>query len=451
MKTVITEELNRIKEIMGISKQTISEGIGQLLRGVSNAFADVDSLLLKLGDEISTQIENGLGKKADSIDEIADLMDREAGLAGRIISKLSETDRAIAAAISDSFTALPEFQNDWISISKSLMSGYDDVATAAETTLKTTYGFSDNVIDLLKTKASAIYRKGHDLSNVQTLVAKQNVINKLKTLKNYEDVTDPKFVEAIDNAVGVLSDSEIQSIITKRAPNWLELMDAQKQVGKLNKLNKLGSYTLESWLESNGYRLGPEAKRYLTKIGYNSATWLKGGDTWTDISKNWVFRLLFAGALTAGYAQWIYSAPEKIKTTTENLYDTAGNLTKTEGEMKAIMQSQLKSDNRFKGKEISNVKILSRVSPMDIMVYFSDGSENKFKHNLDADRFDLVGDISAPSDPLSGFKEFIKNTWGADYTGKETFRQEGNNYIVTDDSGEDYKYITDGSSFKFVE
>ena len=47
-------------------------------------------------------------------------------------------------------------------------------------------------------------------------------------------------------------------------------------------------------------------------------------------------------------------------------------------------------------------------------------------------------------------EKFIKEDWGTDITGKETFRKEGDYYIVNDGI-KDYKYIADGDSFKYIE
>jgi len=52
--------------------------------------------------------------------------------------------------------------------------------------------------------------------------------------------------------------------------------------------------------------------------------------------------------------------------------------------------------------------------------------------------------------PTAKFEKFIKEDWGTDITGKETFRKEGDYYIVNDGI-KDYKYIADGDSFKYIE
>jgi hypothetical protein len=52
--------------------------------------------------------------------------------------------------------------------------------------------------------------------------------------------------------------------------------------------------------------------------------------------------------------------------------------------------------------------------------------------------------------PTAKFEKFIKEDWGTEITGKETFRKEGDYYIVNDGI-KDYKYIAKGDSFNYVE
>jgi hypothetical protein len=55
------------------------------------------------------------------------------------------------------------------------------------------------------------------------------------------------------------------------------------------------------------------------------------------------------------------------------------------------------------------------------------------------------------NNPLDSFKIYIKNDWGTDFKGNETFGIEGDLYYVMDDKKERYNYKLEGNKFIFVQ
>jgi hypothetical protein len=62
----------------------------------------------------------------------------------------------------------------------------------------------------------------------------------------------------------------------------------------------------------------------------------------------------------------------------------------------------------------------------------------------------IGGETSTSEVTITDFQEFIKNDWGTEYTGNETFREDGNLFIVNDGS-QDFKYAYKNDTFKYIE
>lgn len=379
MKKIIKEEVGRIQELMGISKPILVEqSLGAILRGISGSFSDVSQLTNKLGPEIMRQVENAINKVPTTIDEIADAMDSDFMLAGRIVTKLSSLEPVLAKSIAKAFSELPEYADEWNTLASFLSSGMSKTRDEARAALKVDYGFSDEVIDLLEKQAKDLYDFGHDLGKVQREVAKNNVLTKLKELKKITNIEDPSFIKIMDEAAELLDESEITAILSKKYPNFGDLWKYAKEASKMK------GYTLETFLEKYGYRPGPEWRRFMTKLGYGTADVLIGGSTLKQIGKLLLY-VFMGGAIYSGILSDVGGAYGQGKETIKAGWNAA---TVTNEELKTQISAQLKGDPKFKDQTITGVE-KTKNNPIEVSVFFSDPSyDNVFVYNDKSSRFE---------------------------------------------------------------
>ncbi len=405
MKKIIKEEVGRIQELMGISKSILLEqSLGAILRGISGSFSDVSQLTNKLGPEIMAQVERALNKVPTTIDEIADAMDTDYMLAGRIVTRLSSLEPVLAKSIAKAFSELPEYADEWNTLASFLSSGMSKTRDEARAALKTDYGFSDEVIDLLEKQAKDLYDFGHDLGKVQREVAKNNVLTKLKELKKITNIEDPSFIKIMDESAELLDESEITAILSKKYPNFGELWKYAKEASKVK------GYTLENLLERYGYRPGPEWRRFMTKLGYGTTDVLIGGSPWKQASKL-LFYVFMGGAIYSGVLSDVAGGYQKGK---DILIAGKNAVTITNAELKSEISTQLNSDPNFKGQTITSVNKTSN-NPIEVSVFFTDPSyDNTFKYNETSKRFEPTGKVPNPikkaeyKDDETSFKEWMK-------------------------------------------
>jgi hypothetical protein len=386
MKKIILEEVVRIQELMNIKKPLISEGIGDIIRKLgTTVLGDVSSFFLKVGDDIKNDLKfANAGIEPQTLDEIVEIMNRDAPIARKVLKQLALVDNTIADLMALAFTTSTEYATDWNRAASSLTSFFPEKVAEGENILRTIYGLPDNVIEILKRDATSLYELGHDANTAQKVLQKQNVIKKLKTFKNITNITDPELQKVIDDATKVLTEAELTALISKRVPNFSELY---KLAGKSYKSDS----TFEQIIESAGFRLGPEGNRLIASWLKRGEIFLKGGKSSKEQLLNWILRLGVSGALYAGAASDIFSVYGEIKELSVDAVDTAGNLTITDNELKVQIMPLVNNETDLKNKEVASVKKQSNRPPLTAIVYFKDGTDVKYVWNKEAKRYEREG------------------------------------------------------------
>jgi hypothetical protein len=143
---------------------------------------------------------------------------------------------------------------------------------------------------------------------------------------------------------------------------------------------------------------------------------------------------------------WSYDDPQVLlsNNTKESVYTDARNSTITKGN--APTYERLGKTNNLKllqikmnigGTETDTIQFKLNKS------YILSGDETFSPDVISLPPKEPVN----PPDELKLFEEWIKKDWAAEYKGTETFRKDGNNFIVSDGVN-DYIYIKDGNIFK---
>lgn len=372
MKKLINEELIRIKEIMGINHTVISEGLGSLIKGYYSSLPD---FLARIGPTLEGEANRLLGRAPQSMDEIIDAMDRSEQFATNIIRQLAKSDTILADTIATEFMRGSEFLGEWDVIAKGLQSG-DDV-TRAETIarLERNYGFPSTVIDILKKEAPNVYDFAHDIGGVEKAMKRTAVLRELATLKNIkpEEIrTNPNVVKVLNQAEGVLTETEVIRVLNKKAPTLVELWGLIKN-GKIIK-NSEGKYrTFEQIIEAADMRPGPELNRILVGMGYDATKWLGLVNTsGPEFIKKWLWRLLIAGLISSGVAMWIVGGPRKFVKAVENIPTTWS----TDEGLISSVQFYVNKAKGYENKKVSKVILNSRfTSEPKAVVRFDDNTE----------------------------------------------------------------------------
>lgn len=414
MKKIILEEIYRIKELMGVKSLPLSEGIGDILRKLGTSFTDVSRFMGELPDDISKLLEDNIklltadGKMVNSIDEIADLMEKSPIIKSLVIKGLSQTSPVIANQIADIFTT--SFASEWNRIVPKLQSGFNDISEMAEKTLKENYSFTDEVIDILKEKAGEIVAKGHDLKFQDKIIRKNAVLKELNTLKgsikSWNEIPI-KTRKLIEDGSYLLSDSEIETILSKKTPELRALWNYTKEALEKNK-------TLEKVIEDDGvYRIGPEFNRKMAEYGFGAIQGFSG----LKLKYKILTYILLTGLL-AGTA-----FNDAIKTL--GAYDFIRGEIKRAGNLIFVRDSEVRKEVeplakvKFPDKNITNI-IKSNNQPLEATVYFATNenlTDAIYRYNDTSKRWEYIsgGDPGTPSKPVTKYKNTVDDfkKWAA--------------------------------------